>query len=106
MLLSRTAAALLITVAGLTGCVTFDHGEPDLPGTAAAIQSPGGEQAPPPTLTADRFIAADGVALPLRVWLPEGEPQAVVLALHALNDYSNAFSLPAPGLTAHGIAVY
>jgi acylglycerol lipase len=106
MLLSRTAAALLITVAGLTGCVTFDHGEPDLPSTAAAIQPSGGEQPPPPTLTADRFIAVDGAALPVRVWLPEGEPLAVVLALHGLNDYSNAFALPAPGLTAQGIAVY
>ncbi len=68
MLLSRTAAALLITVAGLTGCVTFDHGEPDLPSTAAAIQPSGGEQPPPPTLTADRFIAADGAAF----WLCMG----------------------------------
>jgi alpha-beta hydrolase superfamily lysophospholipase len=106
MPLSRAAAALLITVAGLTGCVTFDHGEPDLHSAAAAIQSAGAEQAPRATMTADRFTTAEGVALPLRVWLPEGEPQAVVLALHGLNDYSNAFALPAPGLTAQGIAVY
>jgi alpha-beta hydrolase superfamily lysophospholipase len=57
-------------------------------------------------LTQDAMIAADGAVLPLRRWLPEGEPRAVMLALHGFNDYSNAFALPAPDLTAHGIAVY
>lgn len=59
-----------------------------------------------PRLTADAFVPADGVRLPLRVWLPEGKPKAVILALHGFNDYSNAFALPAPFLTAHGIALY
>jgi alpha-beta hydrolase superfamily lysophospholipase len=98
--------AVLIMLAGLTGCVTFDHGEPSPPGPEAALPPAGDEQAPRASLTADRFITADGVALPLRVWLPQEAPQAVVLALHGLNDYSNAFTLPAPGLTAQGIAVY
>jgi acylglycerol lipase len=106
MVFPRTSLAFLIMLAGLTGCVTFDHGEPDLPSPVAAIPPAGAEQAPRASLTPDRFITADGVALPLRVWLPQGSPQAVVLALHGLNDYSNAFALPAPGLTAQGIAVY
>lgn len=59
------------------------------------------------------FVAADGVRLPLRRWLPaDGAPRAVVLALHGFNDYSKAFdAVPdAPGvgpfLAARGIAVY
>ncbi len=59
------------------------------------------------------FTTSDGLALPVRRWLPaDGQPHAVVLALHGFNDYSKAFDkVPdAPGvgptLAAHGIAVY
>ena len=48
-----------------------------------------------PHLTADAIITADGARLPLRHWLPAtGEPQAVILALHGFNDYSNFFDDP------------
>ncbi|HEY1719982.1 MAG TPA: alpha/beta hydrolase [Magnetospirillaceae bacterium] len=58
-------------------------------------------------LKPDAIIATDGARLPLRVWLPsEGEPKAVIVALHGFNDYSNAFALPSAYLTAHGVAVY
>jgi len=100
----RTSLAVLVLLAGLSGCVSFDSGESDLP--AGALSVPRGEAAAHASLTGDRFVTADGVALPLRIWLPQGEPAAVVLALHGLNDYSNAFALPAPLLTAQGIAVY
>jgi alpha-beta hydrolase superfamily lysophospholipase len=57
------------------------------------------------------FVAGDGLALPLRAWLPEqdGEPRpprAVILALHGFNDHSGAFEEPAPTLAARGFAVY
>ena len=39
-----------------------------------------------PALTADRLVMDDGAALPLRQWLPPGEPSAVILALHGFND--------------------
>lgn len=39
------------------------------------------------------FVTADGEQLPLQVWRSEGyEPQAVLVALHGFNDYSNAFA--------------
>jgi acylglycerol lipase len=44
--------------------------------------------------------------LPLRSWLPDRAPEAVILALHGFNDYSNAFALPAPALVAQGVAIY
>lgn len=59
-----------------------------------------------PTLTADRFIMADGAALPFKMWLPDGRPRAVVVALHGFNDYSNAFAIPAESWAADGIATY
>ncbi len=65
-----------------------------------------------PRLTADRLIAADGLELPLRVWLPEGEgaegaaPRAVILALHGFNFYSEIFEEPAAYWAGRGIATY
>jgi alpha-beta hydrolase superfamily lysophospholipase len=59
-----------------------------------------------PRLTDRAMIAADGAELPLRRWLPAGEPRAVIAALHGFNDYSAFFDLPAPSLTAAGIAIY
>jgi alpha-beta hydrolase superfamily lysophospholipase len=59
-----------------------------------------------PTLAAESFLAADGVALPLRVWRPDGPPGVVVLALHGFNDYSNAFADVGAFLAGRGVAVY
>lgn len=84
--------AVLFLVAFLAAC------------TSAPV--PPGPATGQPRLAADAFFPADGVRLPMRVWLPEGKPKAVILALHGFNDYSNAFALPAPFLTDHGIALY
>ena len=59
-----------------------------------------------PQLAEKMLVAEDGTRLPLRVWLPQGEPKAVILALHGFNDYSNAFTGPAEDWAKHGIATY
>lgn len=59
-----------------------------------------------PALAAAAFVAADGAALPLRAWRPDGEPWAVVLALHGFNDYSNAFADVGAFLAGRGVALY
>jgi alpha-beta hydrolase superfamily lysophospholipase len=61
-----------------------------------------------PRLTPDHLIASDGLALPLRAWLPEdaAAPRAVILALHGFNFYSEIFEEPAAYWAAHGIATY
>jgi alpha-beta hydrolase superfamily lysophospholipase len=72
-------------------------------GTARAAIVP----APVPRLDKDRFIAADGESLPLRVWLPPGgagSVKAVILALHGFDDYSHAFAMPAAIWAKDGIA--
>jgi alpha-beta hydrolase superfamily lysophospholipase len=59
-----------------------------------------------PYFGADAFITADGETLPLRRWLPEGPPHAIILALHGFNDYSNAFEAPGRFWSARGIATF
>lgn len=73
-------------------------------GTAA-----GGEAAATPSyrLHFGSFQTADGLELPLRAWLPvEGDPEAVLLALHGFTDYANAFTPLGEALAPRGIAVY
>ncbi|HEY5209222.1 MAG TPA: lysophospholipase [Stellaceae bacterium] len=59
-----------------------------------------------PRMSSDALIMDDGARLPLRAWLPAGQPRAVILALHGFNDYSNAFAVPAKLWLQRGIATY
>ncbi|HEX6103025.1 MAG TPA: alpha/beta hydrolase [Alphaproteobacteria bacterium] len=59
-----------------------------------------------PQLTPFNFISDDGAVLPLRTWLPEDPPRAVVLALHGFNDYSKAFENPGAAWRDAGIATF
>jgi len=85
-----------IVFALLTGLLSGCAAQFNLPGPPVAAAS----------LEPDQWRAADGVVLPMRSWLPVGKPSAVVLALHGMNDYSNAFDDPGKALAARGIAVY
>ena len=68
---------------------------------------PAGPPVIPPALLSEAIVTADGARLPLRVWRPEAEPAAVILALHGFNDYSRAFEMPAPfWAEKHAIATY
>ena len=77
-----------------------------------ACAAPGnlGPPAPPgsvtPAITDAGFIADDGATLPLKSWLPDGKPKAVILALHGFNDYSNAFKDSGEEWAKHGIATF
>src|SRR6266851_2163682 len=64
------------------------------------------ETGAPARFTDSEFIAADGVRLPLRKWLPRGGVKAVILALHGFGDYSHAFETPAQIWAERGIATY
>jgi alpha-beta hydrolase superfamily lysophospholipase len=52
------------------------------------------------------ILTPDGVRLPLRTWLPEGDPKGVILYVHGFNDYGNAIARPAPVFTRNGYAVF
>jgi acylglycerol lipase len=83
--------ALLLTLV-LAGCAT--HLAPPGPPVEAARNA------------ADAFVMPDGMRLPYRVWLPDGRPRAVMLALHGMNDSRDAWEIPAPDFAAAGIAVF
>ncbi len=75
-----------------------------LAGACAPALAPQGGAAVTPVLGGDGFIARDGTRLPLRHWDGEGEaPRAVIVALHGMSDYSNAFDMPARFWARQGI---
>jgi alpha-beta hydrolase superfamily lysophospholipase len=77
-----------------------------LAGCAPIVELPG-PAAYEPRLHDYFFHAADGAALPFRVWMPDdAKPKAVIVALHGFNDYSNFFDAPGEFLRARGIASY
>jgi acylglycerol lipase len=48
-----------------------------------------------PQLAGEVLVARDGTRLPLRHWEAEGaKPRAVIVGLHGMSDYSNAFDMP------------
>lgn len=77
---------------------------------SAAACAPRLEPAGPATRAAalleNRLVQADGAVLPLRSWLPDGNPRAVIVGLHGFNDYSRAFEKPGRYLASRGIATY
>lgn len=75
---------------------------------APHVQSP---MTPPPSFDGPSiehraFVVPDGARLPYRLWAPKGEPWAVVVALHGMNDHSAAFRLAGPWWAERGIATY
>jgi alpha-beta hydrolase superfamily lysophospholipase len=58
-----------------------------------------------PTIAADVFVTRDGLRLPLRHWDTD-HPRAIIVALHGMSDYSEAFDMPGPWWAAHGITVF
>jgi len=84
------SALVLLLAALLAGCAP----ERQIPGPAVET----------PHIDHDVFITADDFALPVRRWLPEGRPRAVVLAVHGMNDHSLSFERPAKEWAKDGIA--
>jgi len=78
---------------------------------APTVIPAGGAVQPPALITAggsaDRYVAADGTALPLAVWpAANGAPTAVILGLHGYGDYRNAWEEPAAIWAKDGITTY
>ncbi len=58
-----------------------------------------------PAIEGDRYVTRDGLALGLQHWDAE-HPRAIIVALHGMSDYSNAFAMPAAWWAKHGITTY
>ena len=81
--------AILICVA-LTAC--------------AAVTAPTGSGRVTPHFEDGFLIARDGMRLPLREWKADGDaPKAVIIALHGMSDYANAFDMPGAEWAKRGI---
>ena len=74
------------------------------PVTQRALAAPAGFGGP--AFVGDRFVSFDGASLGLSTWAPEGEPWAVIVGLHGMDDYANAFHMAAPFWAKQGIATY
>jgi acylglycerol lipase len=91
----RGFAAALLALALAACAPTFQH---------AAAPPP---QFHGPSLGQHDFTSFDGTRLGLSVWTPEqGEPSAVIVGLHGMNDYGAAFWMAGPWWAKHGIATY
>jgi acylglycerol lipase len=79
-----------------------------LQAACAVMQAPAGLAHKTPRLEENVLIVRDGLALPLRHWDAVGSnakdgPRAIIVALHGMSDYSNAFDGPARQWAASGI---
>lgn len=73
----------------------------------SSLEGQGSMAAPTALLPQQSWRTEDGRVLPLRQWPAEGQPRAVVIALHGFNDYGNAFADPAAYWAKHdGIITY
>lgn len=59
----------------------------------APVLAPHSLDSATPALASEYFLTRDGERLPLRVWGSD-HPRAVIVALHGMGDYSNAFAMP------------
>lgn len=71
---------------------------------APSIAPPGTENDSPVVLSTV-FVTRDGLRLPLRHWDAK-DPRAIIVALHGMSDYSNAFDMPADFWAKHGITTF
>jgi len=97
--MNRRALILSVSALGLSACAPLAQ-RPDL----AALGFRG------PRLLDDAFVSFDGARLGLMRWLPSGEPARepdwVIVGLHGMNDYANAYHLAAEWWARRGIATY
>jgi alpha-beta hydrolase superfamily lysophospholipase len=86
--LNRNFLCAMIFAATLAGC--------------AVAYAPLGTETVTPTLQDDLLVTRDGLQLPSRHWYAT-QPRAIILALHGMSDYSNAFDGPGKQWAASGI---
>ncbi len=72
----------------------------------AVTGTPPGPAIMTPKLGPQGFVTRDGAVLPARHWVPAGEVQRVVLALHGFNDSRDSWELPAPAMADAGCLVF
>jgi alpha-beta hydrolase superfamily lysophospholipase len=74
-------------------------------GACAPMLAPRGLENDTPDVVQGAFVTRDGLRLPLRHWHADNE-KAVIVALHGMSDYSNAFDMPGTWWASQGITTY
>ena len=74
-------------------------------GACAPMLAPRGLESETPDIVNHAFVTRDGLPLPLRHWHADKEV-AVIVALHGMSDYSNAFDMPGTWWATQGITTY
>jgi acylglycerol lipase len=92
--------ALALTFLALTAACA-----PRLQQMGVEMRMPAIEQVQEDGKTEDRYVTRDGMKLGLMHW-DASMPKAVIVAVHGMNDYSNAFAMPAPWWASQGISTY
>lgn len=89
---------LLVSLAfmALAGCAT--------PSIQSALTPVSGFSGP--HLEDDAFVSFDGARLGLSKWEAEGEPWAVIIGLHGMNDYGQGFWRAGPYWASQGVTTY
>ncbi|NQE60464.1 alpha/beta hydrolase [Caulobacter sp. RHG1] len=93
--MNRRALILTASAAVLSACAPLKQ-RPEL----AALGFRG------PRIVDDGFLSFDGAKLGLMRWMPQSEPDWVIVGLHGMNDYANAYHLAADWWAGQGIATY
>ncbi len=89
---NTTNKLLFFWVLLLTGCMPIIHAP--------------GDKMNEPFFNSHFYRTQDGATLPLREWLPDSKPKAVLVALHGFNDYSNFFDSPGTYFSSQGVACF
>ena len=92
----RRAVLVLSLLLGLAACAA--------PHIQAPLTPPAGFAGP--HAEARALVMSDGARLPLMRWRPTGEPWAVIVGLHGMNDYAASFRLAGPWWAEQGIETW
>ena len=92
--MKRLVLALLLTT--LSACAPMLRQQAGMP--------PSGFMGP--HFEADAVVTADGARLGLTTWAAAQDPWAVIVGVHGMNDYANAFHIAGPRWAEAGVTTY
>ncbi|MCR9213478.1 MAG: lysophospholipase [Proteobacteria bacterium] len=69
------------------------------------VQEPGPIKVSP-ALNGNYFTTIDGVNLPMKSWKPDGDISGIIIAVHGMNDYRNAFAFPGSWWRSQGLYTF
>lgn len=105
---NRTLARIAKTSAGLTLLIALLFGFLAACVTPATLKALDLETPVTPQLDLanEKVISFDGAELGLTIWETAAKPEIVIVGVHGMNDYANAFHMAAPYWADRGVKTY